>query len=76
MRDIVKFKATLVEKGFSQRPCIDYGEIYFPVLKHDFFGKFCHLLKTAFLNGDIKEELLYMDESVGFKEDIKTVCLL
>jgi hypothetical protein len=83
----VKFKARLVAKGFSQRPGIDYGETYSPVVKHDSLRTILSLaaardlellqldVKTAFLNGDIDEEL-YMDQPTGFKEDSKMVCLL
>jgi hypothetical protein len=83
----VKFKARLVAKGFSQRPGIDYGETYSPVVKHDSLRTILSLaaaqdlellqldVKTAFLNGDIDEEL-YMDQPTGFKEDSQMVCLL
>lgn len=68
-RNNVKFKARLVAKGFSQRPGIDYGETYSPVVKHDCLRTILSLaaahdlellqldVKTAFLNGDIDEEL-------------------
>lgn len=63
----VKHRARLVAKGFDQKAGIDYNETFSPVVKHstlrllfalaakldlDFF----HLdVKTAFLNGDLKE---------------------
>ena len=83
----VKFKARLVAKGFSQRPGLDYGETYSPVVKHDSLRTILSLaaahelellqldVKTAFVNGDIDEEL-YMDQPIGFKEDSQLVCLL
>lgn len=86
-RNNVKFKARLVAKGFSQRPGIDYGETYSPVVKHDSLRTILSLaaahdlellqldVKTAFLNGDIDEEL-YTDQPTGFKEDSQMVCLL
>ena len=30
--EIVRYKARLVEQGFSQRPGVDYEEIYLPVM--------------------------------------------
>jgi hypothetical protein len=83
----IKFKARLVAKGFSQRPGIDYNETYSPVVKHDSIRTILSLsavldlellqldVKTAFLNGEITEEL-YMDQPSGFKEDNQKVCLL
>ena len=85
--DGIKFKARLVAKGFSQRPGIDYNETYSPVVKNDSIRTILSLsavldlellqldVKTAFLNGEITEEL-YMDQPSGFKEDNQMVCLL
>jgi hypothetical protein len=67
------FKSMLVAKGFSQIPGIDYNDVFSPVVKH---SSICALLgivamhdlelqqldvKTAFLHGDLEEEI-YMDQ--------------
>lgn len=66
---IVKYKARLVAKGFTQVEGIDYTETFAPVLK---FVSICAILaiaaqqdldihqmdiKSAFLNGDLAEEI-------------------
>jgi hypothetical protein len=63
------FKARLVAQGFSQKPEIDYKEIYSPVanfstvlvtlvLAVDWKYKIHHFdVKTAFLNGSLDEEI-------------------
>ena len=73
------YKARFVAKGYSQCPGIDYkeSEIYSPVLKHDSFRVMCSIaavhdlelfqldVKTAFLYGDLDEEL-YVEQPGGF----------
>jgi hypothetical protein len=66
---IEKYKARFVAKGFSQRPGIDYYEIYSPVIKLDSLRVILSMaasrdlsltqldVKTAFLYGDVTEEL-------------------
>lgn len=63
------YKARLVVKGFAQRKGIDFDEIFSPVLKMTSIRtilslvavKDLHLeqldVKTAFLHGDLKEEI-------------------
>ena len=72
-----RYKARLVAKGFSQRPGVTFEETFSPVVKHDSLRAVLavvaqmdlHMLqldvKTAFLNGDLHEEL-YMAQPSGF----------
>lgn len=72
-----RYKARLVAKGFTQRPGIDYGETYAPVVKHDSLRVVLALaavhdlellqldIKTAFLYGNLEEEL-YLEQPEGF----------
>ena len=74
---VEKYKARLVAKGFRQKENIDFFDTYSPVTRitsirvlfaiaaiHDFI---IHQMdvKTAFLNGDLEEEI-YMDQPEGF----------
>ena len=75
---LVKYKARLVVKGFSQKQGIDFDEIFSPVVKMSSIRVVLGLVasldleleqldvKTAFLHGDLKEEI-YMDQPEGFK---------
>ena len=72
-----KYKAGLVAKGFTQQPDMDFVDTYSPVAKFASVRLIMvvaarldlelHQLdvKTAFLNGDLKEEI-YMDQPNGF----------
>lgn len=67
--DIVRHKAKLVVKGYSQRYGIDYEEVFAPMVWFESIlvllaiviekgGDLHHLdVKVAFLNGDVEEEL-------------------
>ena len=75
---LVKYKARLVVKGFSQKQWIDFDVIFSPVVKMSSIRVFLGLVasldleleqidvKTAFLHGDLKEGI-YMDQPKGFK---------
>ena len=87
--NIERYKACLVDKGFTQKDGIDYKEIFLPISKKDSFRIIMALVahydlelhqmdvKTAFLNGDLEEDV-YMDQPVGFTEEGKEhmVCKL
>ena len=82
-----RFKARLVVKGFCQREGIDYVETFSPVARFDTIrfvlsvaaceklklGQFD--VKTAFLNGKLKEEI-YMKQPEGFNDGTSRVCKL
>jgi hypothetical protein len=76
-KEPMRFKARLVEKGFSQILGIDYNDIFSLVVKHSSIRAFLatvamrdHELeqldvKTAFLHGELEEQI-YMDQPEGF----------
>jgi hypothetical protein len=86
---VERYKARLVEKGYSQMKGIDFHEIFSPVVK---LVSICVVLalvalldleleqldvKTTFLHGDLDEEI-YMEQPKGFVQDHKRrfVCKL
>ncbi|WJZ87759.1 hypothetical protein VitviT2T_007113 [Vitis vinifera] len=86
---IERYKAKLMVKGYSQRKGIDFKETFSHVSTKDSFRVIMAIVahfdlelhqmdvKTAFLNGDLNEEV-YMEQPTGFaevgKEDL--VCKL
>lgn len=83
----IRYKARLVAKGFSQKYLIDYNETFAPVARISSFrfilafaNQHCLLVhhmdvKTAFLNGKLKEEI-YMKVPEGIKNQGNQVCKL
>lgn len=83
---VARYKARLVAQGFSQKPGIDYTDTYAPVVSLTSVRLILALavqrefniihfdIKTAFLNGNISEEI-YMKLPRGCEETNK-VCLL
>ncbi|RVE48690.1 hypothetical protein evm_006656 [Chilo suppressalis] len=74
--NIIKYKARIVAKGYSQVACVDYYETFAPVVRHSSLRtlfalaaqrnlKMRHMdVETAFLNGDL-EEHVYMEQPEG-----------
>jgi len=66
---IKRYKARLVARGFQQKEGLDYTETFAPVVRYDSLRVFLAMttqlnleliqfdVKTAFLHGDVKEEL-------------------
>ena len=79
---INKFKARIVAKGYSQIEGIDYNETFAPVTSLATLRVMIALaasrdleihqmdVKSAYLNGDLKEEI-YMKQPEGFVEEDK-----
>jgi hypothetical protein len=73
-------KARLVAKGYAQVACLDFEETFAPVARlesirillayaaHNSFKLFQMDVKSAFLNGPIKEEV-YVEQPPGFEDD-------
>jgi hypothetical protein len=85
---VIRYKARLVAKGFSQKEGIDYGEIFAPVAKYKTIRMLLGIasknnlvlgqldVKTAFLNGILKEEI-YMELPKGYPtKPVGVVCKL
>ena len=74
---IDKYKARLIVKGFKQKKYLDYFDTYSPVTKITSIRMLIALasvydlqihqmdVKTAFLNGDLEEEI-YIEQLEGF----------
>lgn len=84
---IDRYKARLVAKGFSQIPNIDFKETYAPVASMNTIRLFLAVanqkqldivqfdIKTAFLYGELEEEL-YMEQPEEYSTDQNKVCKL
>jgi hypothetical protein len=78
--EIVKYKARLVAKGYAQRQGVDFDEVYAPVARLETVRTLLALaahngwhvhhmdVKSAFLNGDLAEEV-YVHQPPGFLDD-------
>jgi transposase InsO family protein len=76
---VCRYKARLVAQGFNQKFGVDYDEVFAPVARPATFrillsmagaNNYCVKqfdIKTAFLNGDIEEEI-YMRQPPGFEK--------
>src|SRR5262249_35187840 len=79
---VVRNKARLVAKGYSQEEGIDYDETYAPVARLEAirlmlayacfkdFKVYQMDVKSAFLNGFIKEEV-FVEQPLGFEDPFK-----
>lgn len=85
---LTKYKARLCAKGYNQREGIDYEETFSPVIRYDSLRTLLALatkedmevkqfdVATAFLNGDLTEEI-YMKQPEGYETENKDlVCKL
>ena len=83
-----RHKSRLVSKGFSQVEGIDYTENFSPISKMNYICLVLYLtssfkwevhqmdVKSAFLHGDLHEEI-YMEQPHGFiQKDSSLVCRL
>lgn len=80
--NVVRHKARLVARGFAQQYGVDYLETFAPVSRHETIRlllavaaqrkwKLFQLdVKSAFLNGELEEEI-YIEQPLGFEEEGK-----
>jgi len=84
---LARRKARLVARGFSQTHGVDYFETFSPVVRYESVRCILSLaaakkmdivqfdVKTAFLNGDLKEEV-FMSQPEGYEDGSGRVCKL
>jgi hypothetical protein len=76
---VVKYKARLVAKGYAQRRGVDFNEVFAPVVRLETVRLLAvaahrqwtvhHMdVKSAFLNGDLAEEV-YVHQPAGFIDE-------
>ena len=75
--EVNRFKARLVEKGYKQKPCIDYFDVYALVARLDIVRMIISLttqnnqkhfqmdVKLNFLNGELEKEV-YVEQPQGY----------
>nr|CCI55340.1 PH01B019A14.9 [Phyllostachys edulis] len=65
--EVIKHKARLVARGFVQQEGVDFDDAFAPVARMESEGWCVHHMnvKSAFLNGDLKEEV-YVRQPPGF----------
>ncbi|GKB98291.1 retrotransposon protein, putative, ty1-copia subclass [Tanacetum coccineum] len=78
-----RYKARLVARGFTQRACIDYNEVFSLVVRHTSILVILALtackdfkleqldVKTTFLQGNLKE-VIYMRQPPGYEQGNKS----
>lgn len=84
---VERYKARMVIKGYSQIPGVDYDRTFSPVVRLSTVRSLLAAatrenlkltqfdVTTAFLNGEVKEEL-YMKQPEGYRDGTKRVCKL
>lgn len=82
-----RYKARLVVRGFTQEYGVDYQETFSPVVKYTSIRAILALaaskqmdiqqfdVKTAFLNGDLEEDV-FMKQPIGYDDGSGKVCKL
>ncbi|GKA73824.1 retrovirus-related pol polyprotein from transposon TNT 1-94 [Tanacetum coccineum] len=74
--DVLKNKARLVAKGYRQEEGIDFEESFAPVARIEAIRIFIAIIyqmdvKTAFLNGDLQEEV-FVSQPEGFSKEMSS----